>query len=103
MVGDDGCPIANDAHSVLVANSGRAREVAFCVRTAVRKPILNAAIRVGIDSLALLSSLQSTSIASALARSTAVADSVGVWNLPVLIGADIAWVGTQAARRLSKR
>ncbi len=60
-------------------------------------------MRVGIDSLAFLSCLQSTSTASALAWSTAVADSVGVWNLPVLISADTAWVGMQAASRLSKR
>lgn len=69
----------------------------------VRRPVLASALRVGMDSLAFLSCVRSTEVASALLRSASIAEAVGVWNLPALIGPDSAWIGTQAVRRLAKQ
>ncbi len=65
-----------------------------------RRPVLASAVRVGMDSLSFLSCVESPSVASAISHSSAKAASVGVWNLPVLVGLDSAWIGTQAVRRL---
>ncbi len=65
------------------------------------RPILVSAEEVGLRSDEFLRCVRSDSVVEDVTRQAALADSVGVYDLPVLIGRDSAWKGAPLFARLS--
>ena len=67
----------------------------------VSRPILPSAQRAGLMPEAFLECMRSEEVAGVVAQHARLADSIGVFQLPVLIGKDTVWTGTSLFKRLS--
>ncbi len=67
----------------------------------VSRPILPSAQRAGIMPDGFLKCMRSEEVAVLVAQHARLADSIGVFQLPVLLGKDTAWTGTALFKRLS--